>query len=123
MFVPRRSQGEREGAVWSPGKTNLGKLEAGDEAWHCWDVFSRLLGAGAALGDASDFCCSRLGRRASAEMPWGWFVFWKRCMVLKAVMHRVQTAAGFPVRARIRAVVVLMLLLLQGDLCGGRAVA
>lgn len=47
MFAPRRSWGEREGAVWSPGKMDQGKLEAGDEAWHCWDVFcSCLLEAG-----------------------------------------------------------------------------
>lgn len=77
MFAARRSGGERKGAVGSPGKMNGGKLEAGDEAWHCWDVFcSCLLGGwSAALRDSSDFCCSRLGRCTNAEMCWDFFVW------------------------------------------------
>lgn len=76
VFAARRSGGERKGAVWSPGKTNRGKLEAGDEAWHCGDVFCscRLGGWSPALRDSSDFCCSRLGRSMNAEMRWGLFV-------------------------------------------------
>ena len=35
-------------------------------------------------------------------------------MVLKTVMHRVQTAIGFLILARIRAIVVLMLVVLPG---------
>lgn len=52
----------------------------------------------------------------NAEMYWGFLClfFWKCCMVLKTVVHWAQTVIGFLILARIRALVVVMLVVLPG---------
>lgn len=115
MFAARRSGRERKGAVWSPGKTNRGKLEARDEAWHSRDVFRSCPGALPA-GTAHISAAAGWGgvRTLKCVGVFCLFVFWRHCVVLKPVMHRVQAAVGFLILARIRAVVVLVLAVLPG---------